>query len=257
MIYEEIIELVREAGEFILHAHEGEIMVYDKEGYSNFVTKYDKDVQSFLITNLRNVLPEANFLAEEDGIQQELGDGYCFIIDPIDGTTNFIFDCKHSCISVGLAWKGRMQFGCVYNPYTREMYTAEKGKGAMLNGVEIHSSEYGLADNLTAFGCARYNSDETDRIFDYAKKLYLNSLGIREGGSAALGICRVAAGGCGVYIEMLLQPWDYAAASLILMEAGGFISTLEGSLITLDRPCSILAAGRTCWKETVKLLQEV
>lgn len=254
MIYEEITELVRNAGELLLHAHEEEITVFDKEGHANFVTKCDKDVQSYLISNLRNLLPQANFLAEEDGIQQELGDGYCFIIDPIDGTTNFIFDCHHSCISVGLALKGRMQFGCVYNPYTQEMYTAVKGEGASLNGRRIHSSEQGLADNLTAFGCARYNSDETDRIFDYAKKLYLNSLGIRQGGSAALGICRVAAGSLGVYIEMLLYPWDYAAASLILMEAGGFISTIEGSLITLDKPCSVLAAGRNCWKETVKLL---
>ena len=90
----------------------------------------------------------------------------------------------------------------------------------------------------------------------YAKKLYLNSLGIRAGGSAALDICRVASGANGVYLELMLYPWDYAAASLIVMEAGGFISTAEGGMITLDQPCSILAAGRQCWKEASQLLSE-
>ena len=109
---------------------------------------------------------------------------------------------------------------------------------------------------MVAFGTARYQTDDTDRIFDYAKKLYLNSLGIRAGGSAALDICRVASGANGVYIELMLQPWDYAAASLIVMEAGGFISSAEGGILTLDKPCSVLAAGRQCWKEAVKLLGE-
>ena len=177
-------------------------------------------------------------------------------MDIADGTTNFIFDYKHSCISVGLTKFGRMLFGCVYNPYTREMYSAVKGEGAKLNGKEIHCSDKGLADNLVAFGTARYQTEDTDRIFDHAKKLYLNSLGIRAGGSAALDICRVASGANGVYLELMLYPWDYAAASLIVMEAGGFISTAEGGMITLDQPCSILAAGRQCWKEASQLLSE-
>ena len=109
---------------------------------------------------------------------------------------------------------------------------------------------------MVAFGTARYQTEDTDRIFDHAKKLYLNSLGIRAGGSAALDICRVASGANGVYLELMLYPWDYAAASLIVMEAGGFISTAEGGMITLDQPCSILAAGRQCWKEASQLLSE-
>lgn len=254
-MYEEIIEVVKEAGLMIKNAHEGEITVFDKEGDANFVTKCDKDVQSYLIRHLREIVPEAHFLAEEDGIQQDLGNGYCFIIDPIDGTTNFIFDMHYSCVSVGLALRGKMVFGAVYNPYLEELYTAVKGEGAKLNGKKIESSKTGIAENMTSFGCARYNSDDTDRIFRYAKELYLNSLAVRSGGSAALDICRVAAGRCGVYVELMLQPWDYAAGSLILMEAGGFISTVEGSMITLDKPCSILAGGRTCWKEAMELLK--
>ena len=231
MLYDEIMKIVTLAGELMLQAQDEELTVFDKEGTANFVTKHDKEIQFYLIQNLRQLIPEATFLAEEDGMQQELGDGYCFIIDPIDGTTNFIFDYKHSCISV-------------------------KGEGAKLNGKEIHCSDKGLADNLVAFGTARYQTEDTDRIFDHAKKLYLNSLGIRAGGSAALDICRVASGANGVYLELMLYPWDYAAASLIVMEAGGFISTAEGGMITLDQPCSILAAGRQCWKEASQLWSE-
>ena len=234
MLYDEIIKIVTLAGELMLQAQDEELTVFDKEGTANFVTKHDKEIQFYLIQNLRQLIPEATFLAEED----------------------FIFDYNHSCISVGLTKFGIMLFGCVYNPYTREMYSAVKGEGAKLNGKEIHCSDKGLADNLVAFGTARYQTEDTDRIFDHAKKLYLNSLGIRAGGSAALDICRVASGANGVYLELMLYPWDYAAASLIVMEAGGFISTAEGGMITLDQPCSILAAGRQCWKEASQLLSE-
>lgn len=255
MNYDLIVDIVGKAGNIIRTAHEKEMVVFNKQGDANFVTKYDKEVQSFLIKSLRMLIPDANFLAEEDGIQQELGEGYCFIIDPIDGTTNFISDYRYSCVSVGLALNGKMQFAIVYNPYLDEMYTAVKGEGAKKNGQDIHVREAGLDGSLASFGAARYNTEETDKVFEYAKMLYTRSLAIRSGGSAALDLCRVAEGSTGVYFEMKLQPWDYAAASLILTEAGGFISTMEGQFITLDQPCSILAGNRQCWKETYKLFQ--
>lgn len=256
MNYDDIVDIVGKAGNIIRSAHENEMVVFNKQGDANFVTKYDKEVQSFLIKSLRALFPDANFLAEEDGIQQELGEGYCFIIDPIDGTTNFISDYRYSCISVGLAVNGKMEFGVVYNPYLDEMYTAVKGEGAQKNGSEIHVREAGLEGSLASFGAARYNTEDADKVFEFAKMLYLNSQAIRTGGSAALDLCRVADGSTGVYFEMKLQPWDYAAASLILAEAGGFISTMEGQLITLDQPCSILAGNRQCWKETFKLFRD-
>ena len=146
-----------------------------------------------------------------------------------------------------------MQFGAVYNPYLDEMYTAVKGEGAKKNGQPIHVRKEGLEKSLASFGAARYHSQDAEQIFEYVKKLYMNSLAVRTGGSAALDLCKIADGSVGVYFEMKLQPWDYAAASLIVTEAGGFISTLEGQLITLDKPCSILAANRQCWKDTYKL----
>lgn len=255
MNYDDIVDIVGKAGSIIRVAHESEIVVFNKPGDANFVTRCDKEVQSFLINNLRRLVPGVHFLAEEDGIQQEINEGYCFIIDPIDGTTNFISDYRYSCISVALTLDGKLEFAVVYNPYLDEMYTALKGEGAKKNGCEIHVREEGLAGSLTSFGAARYNTEDADQVFEYAKLLYLNSLAVRSGGSAALDLCRVAEGSTGIYFEMKLQPWDYAAAALILTEAGGFISTMEGQLITLDQPCSILAGNRPCWKETYKLFQ--
>lgn len=251
-MYEQMIEVVKDAGNIIRSASLDDSGIYDKEGFSNFVTRYDKEVQEYLISHFRRLLPDAHYLAEEEGMQQSLGDGYCFIIDPIDGTTNFIFDYKHSCISVGLAFEGRMVFGIVHQPYLDETYVAIEREGAWLNEKRIHCSEKGLEENLVAFGCARYNSDDTDKIFDYAKTLYLHSLGIRNGGSSTLDICRVASGRNGLYLELMLQPWDYAAASLILIEAGGLITQIDGEAITLDAPCPILAGSQKCHEETLK-----
>lgn len=256
MLYEEIIKQVKKAGDMLKSVAAEETDIYNKEGFSNFVTEYDKKVQKFLVDEMKKLFPDATFLAEEDGMQQSMGDGDCFIIDPIDGTTNFIFDYRNSCISVGLAHCREMVLGIVYNPYTDEMYTAIKGEGAKKNGKKIICTNKGLMDSIAAFGCARYNSDDTDRIFAFAKMLYLHSLGIRNGGSSAIDLCRVASGSNGMYTELLLQPWDYAAASLIIREAGGRITQINGDDITLDRPCSILAGGQQCWAESFHLWQE-
>ena len=254
-LYSKIVDITKSAGGIILKAHIDNDSVYDKEGYSNFVTKYDKEVQNHLISHFKDILPEASYLAEEDNVTSSLGNGYCFIIDPIDGTTNFIFDYKNSCISVALANCGKVEFAVVYLPYMDECYTAIQGRGAYLNGKRIYASQEGLNKNVVAFGCARYNSDDTDRIFSLAKELYLSSLAIRNGGSSTIDLCRVASGRNGIYIELLLMPWDYAAASLIITEAGGVITQLGSEEITLDKPCGILAGGELCHNEAMKIIQ--
>lgn len=245
-IKEEIVKIVKEAGIIILEAHNDKETIFDKEGYANFVTKYDKQVQRFLVERFQQLLPDASYLAEEDGLQQSIEKGYCFIIDPIDGTTNFIQEYMHSCISVGLSYEGEMVVGVVYNPYRDEMFSAVKGVGAYKDGKQIHAGEATLGDSLVAFGCARYNSDDTENVFALSKAMYVESRGLRNRGSSTLDICDIACGRNGIYFELLLQPWDYAAASLILEEAGGVITKIGGDAITLDKPCSILAGSSVC-----------
>ena len=232
-------DLIKQAGWMIL---DSKAVVHDKEGMANFVTDRDIEIQRFLISGLSSRFPGCTFFGEEDteGNQHNTA-GHCFFIDPIDGTTNYIFGYNHSCVSVGESLDGKMISGYVYNPFTDDFYEAKCGQGAWLNGTQLKLKNRGLAEGITAFGCARYNTSDTDAIFDISRQLYLRSLSLRNGGSAALDLCRVASGANVLYLELMLQPYDYAAASVIIKEAGGQISQVNGSPITFDAGCSVLA----------------
>ena len=233
-------ELVRKAGQMIKENSPHEVS--NKTGRANFVTEWDVKIQQFLISGLSALYPDATFFGEEETAGNTHNIGHrCFFIDPIDGTTNYIFGYNHSCVSVGMSLDGEMVSGYVYNPFTDELYTAERGKGAYLNDRRLTIANAGLEEGIASFGCAGYNEDNIDALFAVCKELYLRSLSLREGGSAALDLCRVASGANVVYVEMKLQPYDYAASSVIVEEAGGVISQVETGDITLDRPCSILA----------------
>ncbi len=245
-------EIVREAGKIVLSArniHEG---IESKQGRANFVTQYDVEVQTFLINELSKKFPEAGFIGEE-GDNEEVKSDYCFIIDPIDGTTNFIYDYHHSAISVGLQYKGEMILGVVFNPYLDEMFHAEKGKGAFLNGGPIKVLDEGLADGIVGFGTAPYYRDKADETFELVRKLFDKCLDIRRSGSAALDLCYVAAGRFVLFCEKVVCTWDYAAASLIITEAGGKISTIEGEKMPFSIPTSVLAAGSKAFEEFFQL----
>lgn len=250
-----ITKTVREAGQIILNASLNRDSVSNKEGFANFVTTYDVQVQNYLIEQLHAILPKAKYFGEEDHLNQstDAKNGYLFIIDPIDGTTNFIFGYKHSCVSVGLAYCRQVVLGVVYNPYVNDMYYAVRGEGAFVNEQKLVLADRALNQGIAAFGCARYNTDDTDAIFAIAKELYLHSLSLREGGSAALDLCGIAAGQNVLYTELLLQPYDYAAACVIIEEAGGRITQVNGDAITLDQPCSILAGTPKAWEEGLEI----
>ena len=245
---------VRKAGRRMLEAHLTAENIHRKDGIANFVTAYDVEIQKFLITELKMALPEALFFGEEEteGNQHRCFEkGYTFFIDPIDGTTNFLFGYHHSCVSVGLALDGRMIAGFVYNPYVNDMYMAIRGAGSFLNAHRLQMENRQISEGIVAFGCARYNESDTDLLFEVVKELYLLSLSVRNGGSAALDLCRVASCANAAFLELKLQPYDYAAASVIIEEAGGCITQADGSEILLNAPCSI-AAGSKRAAETVR-----
>ena len=238
-------EIVRRAGRY-MRDHSPEIAeVHRKTGLANFVTDEDVHIQQVLMEELGRLFPLCSFYGEEEtvGNERDGRNGLCFYIDPIDGTTNYIFHYNHSCVSVGVGYNGLIIGGFVCNPYVDEMFTAVRGHGAMLNGEPLQVRNSPIAEGIVSFGCARYNENEgdTDALFLIAKEMYLNSLSIREGGSAALDLCRIASGANVAYLELKLNPYDYAAASIIIEEAGGVIAQVDGNPITLDRPCSILA----------------
>ena len=225
--------------------------VHRKAGLANFVTDEDVQIQKDLIEEFEKIFPSCSFYGEEDtaGNNKNAKKGFCFFIDPIDGTTNFIFGYNHSCVSVGIGYDGKILAGFVYNPFADTFYSAVRGHGSLLNGNRLQIRNSSLAEGIVSFGCARYNEGDTDALFQIAKELYLESLSIREGGSAALDICRIAAGANVAYLELNLNPYDYAAASIIVEEAGGVIAQVGGRPITLDMPCSILAGTKKATEE--------
>lgn len=248
-----ITEIVKEAGKIVLSAHNQENTITAKEGKKNFVTKYDVAVQEFLFRELGKAFPDAQFIGEE-GENDFSIDGLRFIIDPIDGTTNFMQDYRCSCISVALCNGNDVIAGVVYNPYTNEIFSAEKGKGAYLNDDRISVSERPLSDGLALFGTSPYHPENTDETFALLRKVFDLSRDIRRSGSAAFDICTVACGRCEVFFEKGLQPWDIAAGTLILKEAGGIALNYDGTEISFSTPNDVVFANPKAYKEFITLL---
>ena len=224
---EKIVEIVKEAAKIYKSAGD-DLGVEMKSSTVDLVTKFDKEIQDFLVQKLSEVVPDAQFFGEEGEGNKELTDGYCFIIDPIDGTTNFIKGFQHSAISVGLAKDREIVLGVVMDPDLDNVYYAEKGKGAYLNGRRIHVSDCDLKTSLVLFGTCPYEHELAKRTFEITEQIFYKSLEVRRAGSAALDICYIAAGKADLYFELILRPWDWAGATLILEEAGGVCTTCDG-----------------------------
>ena len=165
-----IADVVKECGAIVKNAqiHHVELKNEDRR---NLLTEYDLKVQAILQQKLTEILPEASFFGEEGEHHYEKS-GYCFVCDPIDGTTNFVKGCKFSSISVALLKDGKPVLGVIYNPYLNELFCAEKGKGATLNGEVIQTTKDDLAHSLVTFGTGVMDLSEIDGVFEYAKKCY-------------------------------------------------------------------------------------
>lgn len=231
----------REAAALVLQAHG--ILAEAKTDRRNVVTEYDRKVQELLMARFREVLPEARFFCEEMMEPDRLDAEKLFIIDPIDGTMNFVHGFQRSGISVAYAERGVVRAGAVYNPYMDEMFTAVSGQGARLNGCPIHVADGGLSESVVCFGSSPYAPELADRTFSLAKALYFSGLDIRREGVASLDLCSVAAGRAGLYYELQLSLWDYAAGALIVEEAGGQCCTIDGGCFPADGSKTTLLAG--------------
>ena len=218
-----------------------------KGNASNLVTKYDREVQAFLEERLHRILPEARFLGEEnheDLFREEFRKGWLLVIDPIDGTSNFIYGYRPSVISVALMKDGQSHLGIIYNPYENDLFSAEKGCGALRNGKPMFSSELSLSKSLVSMGTAPYYENEKIRYaFDTALSYMSRCVDVRRSGSAAYDLCMVACGTLGLFFEPVLQLWDYAAGALIVEEAGGVVTDMTGGKLSYSGPSSVIAAG--------------
>ena len=250
--------LLKEAGKIILSALNVTSSVTSKEGAGNFVTQFDTKVQDFLISEIKKQIPDATFIAEEkDNDVRVAQSACCFVIDPIDGTTNFIYHYHHSCISIAMLSHGEPVVGAIYDPYLDELFFAQKGMGATLNGVSMRVSNNPLHQALTAYGTAPYYRDVlADKTFDLAKELFMQTADIRRCGSAALDLAYLAAGRNDVFFEMRLSPWDYAAGYVLITEAGGKMTRLDGTAVDYTKPQSVLASNAVAYDALLEITKK-
>jgi myo-inositol-1(or 4)-monophosphatase len=201
----------------------------EKKGHNDFVSDADHAAEKAVISVIQKHYPDHAIQAEESGMQGE--SDTLWIIDPLDGTTNYLHGFPVFAVSIGVQHKGRMEHAVVYDPSRQELFTASRGQGAQLDGHKIRVSGRKALDNAligTGFPFRQAHMD-LDPYMDMLRKVMQNTTGIRRAGAAALDLCYVAAGRLDGFWETGLSPWDLAAGSLIIREAGGIISGLDGS----------------------------
>lgn len=198
------------------------------KGARDFVTEIDKKSEKEILHIIQSKFPEHSILAEESG-KQENKSPYQWVIDPLDGTVNFIHEFPIFCISIALEHNGMKQVGVIYDPLRDELFTAEKGKGAFLNGQRISVTQNrNLQDAILATGFPFRIHDRLDNYLQMFKSIFQKVAGIRRGGSAAIDLAYTACGRFDGFWEMGLSPWDIAAGLLIIEEAGGKTSGFNG-----------------------------
>jgi myo-inositol-1(or 4)-monophosphatase len=241
-------KLIRDFGEL-------ENLQVSMKGPADFVTSADQRTEKILIEELQRARPGYNFLVEESGIIEGPDKSHRFIIDPLDGTTNFLHSIPHFAISIALEREGQLVSGVVFNPVTDEMFTAEKSHGAYLNEKRLRvAARKHLPESLIATGIPFLGKDGHEHYLKELEAVMGATSGVRRFGAAALDLAYVAAGRFDGFWERGLKPWDVAAGILLVREAGGFVSDLDGGSRTLETG-HILVANETLHPMLLKLLK--
>jgi myo-inositol-1(or 4)-monophosphatase len=195
---------------------------------NDFVTVADKESEARIVSVIRGRFPSDDFLGEESGWQSGGGDGRTWIVDPLDGTANFIAGFPFWCVSVAAREHGRVVAGAILDPLRGELYTAERGGGAYRNGSRLAVNARGLEGAFVATGFPFRSRDRIDDYLALFKAVFLTARGIRRAGSAALDLASVAAGVFDGFFEFHLAPWDIAAGVILIEEAGGRVTDFDG-----------------------------
>jgi myo-inositol-1(or 4)-monophosphatase len=230
-ILTESVVIVRETGQWILQQSSqfsSSDIIY--KGTNDLVSFVDQQAEAKLKQGLAQIFPEAKFIAEETSSNyDEVGDGYYWVIDPLDGTTNFLHKLPVFAVSVGLIYQKQPILGLIYEPNRDELFTAAKGQGAHLNGKPIQvSPEKSLSKSLLATGFPYYDFSYQDRYLELLKELMRSSHGLRRMGAAAIDLAYTACGRFEGFFEANLKPWDVAAGKIIIEEAGGMVTNFSG-----------------------------
>ena len=216
--------------------------ISQKGNASNYVTNADVNVQNYLIEKLQTLLPGSAVIGEEDADTFQNSE-YAWVIDPIDGTSNFIRGLGLSVISVALLKNASPYIGVIFFPYRDEMFWAKEGEGAFLNGTPIHVSDRDFVHSHLCSAMSLYDKSLAKPCFNIIERIYSQSDDLRRLGSAALELAFLAAGRVELYFEIRVFPWDAAAAAILVREAGGFVEFMFHNSLPLKEPFGIIAAN--------------
>lgn len=251
------VSAARLAGDIIIRnlGHLSTADIQTKQAF-DFVTNVDRWSEAVIMQTIREKFPHHRFLTEETLKQEDIGD-YRWIIDPLDGTTNYIHGYPMFSVSIALEYKSQMIIGVVFDPLKEELFHALKGKGAFLNNRQIHVSETALLErSLIATGFPFRAKEMTDLYLTAFKRIFEGVSDIRRAGSAAIDLAYVAAGRFEGFFELRLSPWDIAAGSLLIEEAGGVITDFGGGSSYLSRG-NVVAGNKDVHPEILKKIKDV
>jgi len=223
------------------------------KGAVDFVTQTDFQIQNIIQNELSRLYPSIQMMGEEkDNIDLD-PDAPMWILDPVDGTTNLIHDFHHSAISLALAVKKDVIIGIIYLPFEDELFYAQKNKGAYLNEKVISvSSSQSLQECLVGIGTNPYNRNDSEITFTSSRKIFDECQDIRCIGSAAMALAYVACGRLDAFFERNLKPWDYAAGILLINEAHGTVTDLDGEMVSIAHASDIVASNRIIHQQLMK-----
>lgn len=251
-IREVALRAAKEAGAILRQGLEQQRTIEFK-GVKNLVTDMDRRSEAAIAAMVRHTLPHHSVICEE-GTRLQGDSGYRWLVDPLDGTTNYAHGYPCYSVSIGVEKDGELVFGCVYDPSQEELFTAERGSGAFLNGKPLQvSTVASLSDALLATGFPNDVAGTKNNNLDYFVRFMKHAQGVRRPGSAALDLCYVAAGRFDGFWELKLYPWDMAAGVLIVAEAGGRVTDLRGGPHYLSNP-QIVASNGVLHDEMLRVL---
>ena len=248
------IRAARAAGDLIVRYIERlDTLSVTSKSRNDFVSEVDQQAEDVIIRTLRKAYPHHAILAEESGMHS--GDDYQWIIDPLDGTTNFLHGFPQFAVSIALLHKGRLEQGVIYDPMRQELFTATRGAGAMLNSRRLRvSSRPGLGGALLGTGFPYNDHEHLDAYLAMLKDLIVETAGVRRPGSAALDLAYVAAGRLDGFWEIGLKPWDLAAGALLIQEAGGIVGDFTGGPSFLKNG-NIVAGNAKVFAAIIKIIR--
>ncbi len=254
--FSQVAELAaREAGQFLL-TRMGQVSVKEKNP-GDFVTQADIESQRLIQDHIESSFPDHGFLGEEDTSGRKTAEelDFCWIVDPIDGTTNFIHQLPSFSVSIALRFRQDIVVGCVYDPILDEMFSASRGQGALLNGAPIQtSSAVSTKRSIVVCSLPRGLNRQSVELIQLINVLCDSQATVRRLGSAALNMCYIACGRIDAYWSTLAEVWDIAAGEVILAEAGGVIGAIDGGDLDWNQLRFVAAATPELRQELVKVL---